>query len=64
MALPQLREFHASILSESLFLSLLVAFLGAGDAIRLSPVVALMVLVATAAGLSATVRRTGSRSCR
>ena len=41
MALPQIREFHASILSESLFLSLLVVFLALSRALRLSPDMAL-----------------------
>src|SRR5687768_12485137 len=59
MALPQLREFHASILSESLFLTLLVTFLALGVRFAYHPTWHWMVLIATAAGLSATVRRTG-----
>ena len=59
MALPQIREFHASILSESLFLSLLVVFLAFSVRFAYHPTWHLMVLVATAAGLNATVRRTG-----
>jgi hypothetical protein len=59
MALPQIREFHASILSESLFLSLLVVFLALAVRFVHHPAWQLMVLIATAAGLSATVRRTG-----
>jgi hypothetical protein len=59
MALPQLREFHASILSESLFLSLLIAFLALSVRFSYHPTWHWLVLVATAAGLSATVRRTG-----
>ena len=35
MIVPQIREFHASILSESLFLSLLVVFLGVEHPLRL-----------------------------
>ncbi|MBY0496590.1 MAG: hypothetical protein K2Y23_20485 [Cyanobacteria bacterium] len=58
MALPQIREFHASILSESLFLSLLVVFLGFCVRFAYHPTWHLMVLIATAAGLDATVRRT------
>jgi len=59
VALPQIREFHASILSESLFLSLLVTFLAL--AIRFSYLTTwqLMALAGTAAGLAGTVRRTG-----
>jgi hypothetical protein len=59
MALPQIREFHASILSESLFLSLLVVFLGLAVRFMHYPTWRLMVLVAITAGLSAVVRRTG-----
>jgi hypothetical protein len=58
MALPQMREFHASILSESLFLSLLIVFLAVSVRFAYYPTWHLMVLVATAAGLNATVRRT------
>jgi hypothetical protein len=58
MALPQIREFHASILSESLFLSLLIVFLGLSVRFAYHPTWHWMVLVATAAGLNATVRRT------
>jgi hypothetical protein len=59
MALPQIRDYHASILSESLFLSLLILFLALAVRFAYHPTWHLMVLVATAAGLSATVRRTG-----
>lgn len=59
MALPQLRGFHASILSESLFLTLSIVFLALALRFTYLPTWHLMVLVATAAGLSATVRRTG-----
>ena len=58
IALPQLREFHASILSESLFLSLLVVFLACCVRFAYHPTWHLMVLVAIAAGVNATVRRT------
>jgi hypothetical protein len=59
MLLPQIREFHASLLSESLFLSLLIVFLGCAVRFAYHPTWHLMVLVAIAAGLGATVRRTG-----
>ncbi|HWI17160.1 MAG TPA: hypothetical protein VNT81_05410 [Vicinamibacterales bacterium] len=58
MALPQIREFHASILSESLFLSCLVVFLGFAVRFAYHPTWHLMVLVATTAGVASTVRRT------
>lgn len=59
IALPQIRGFQASLLSESLFLSLLVVFLALGIRFSYHPSWRLMVLVATAAGASAVVRRTG-----
>ena len=59
MVVPQIREFHASILSESLFLSLLVIFLGLAVRFMHHATWRLMVLVAIVAGLSAMVRRTG-----
>jgi hypothetical protein len=59
IALPQIREYHASILSESLFLSCLIVFLGLAVRFAYHPTWHLMVLVATTAGLTATVRRTG-----
>ena len=59
IAVPQVRGFHASVLSESLFLSLLVVFLALAVRFTYEPSWHLMVLVATGAGLSATVRRTG-----
>jgi hypothetical protein len=58
MALPQIREFHASILSESLFLSLLILFLGLSVRFAFHPSWHGMVLIAIAGGLNATVRRT------
>jgi len=59
IALPQIREFHASILSESLFLSLLVTFLALASRFSRVPTWHLMVLIAVTAGLAGTVRRTG-----
>ncbi len=59
MALPQIREFHASILSESLFLSLVIVLLGFAVRFAHHPAWQVMALVATAAGLSGMVRRTG-----
>ena len=59
MLVPQIREFHASILSESLFLSLLILFLAFAVRFAHHPTWQLMVLLATAAGLDGTVRRTG-----
>src|SRR6185436_19187967 len=59
MALPQIREFHASILSESLFLSLLVMFLALAVRFTYFPTWHWMVLIALSAGLAGTVRRTG-----
>jgi hypothetical protein len=58
MLLPQIRQFHASILSESLFLSTLIVFLGMSVRFAYHPTWHLMVLIATTAGVSATVRRT------
>ena len=59
IVVPQIREFHASILSESLFLSLLVIFLALIVRFMHVPTWRLMVLVAITVGLAATVRRTG-----
>ena len=59
IAVPQLRDFHASILSESLFLSLLVVFLALAVRFTYHPSWHVMVLAAIAVGASATVRRTG-----
>jgi hypothetical protein len=58
-ALPQIREFHASILSESLFLSLLIAALAIALRFSYHPTWRLLVFFAAIAGASATVRRTG-----
>ena len=54
-----MRDYHASILSESLFLSLLVVFLGLSIRFAHYPTWRLMVLVAITVGASAVVRRTG-----
>jgi hypothetical protein len=59
LIVPQVREYHASILSESLFLSLLVVFLGLSIRFAHYPAWRLMVLVAITVGASAVVRRTG-----
>jgi hypothetical protein len=58
IVVPQIREFHASILSESLFLSLLVVFLALVVRFMHYPAWRLMVLVAITVGVAATVRRT------
>ncbi len=59
MMVPQIRDYHASILSESLFLSLLVVFLGLSIRFVHAPTWRVMVLVAITVGMSAVVRRTG-----
>ena len=58
MAVPQIRAFHASILSESLFLSLLVILLGLAVRFMHHPTWRLMVFVAITVGVAATIRRT------
>lgn len=58
IALPQLREFHASILSESLFGTLLIVFLALSVRFAYHPTWHLMVLMAFTAGVGGTVRRT------
>lgn len=58
MAAPQIRDFHASILSESLFLSLLVIFLALAVRFAHYPTWHLMACLATTVGVAATVRRT------
>ena len=58
IAVPQIRDFHASILSESLFLSLLVIFLALAVRFTHHPTWRLMVFVAITAGVAATIRRT------
>ncbi len=59
IVVPQIREYHASILSESLFLSLLVVLLGLVVRFMHHPAWRLMVLIALTVGVAATVRRTG-----
>lgn len=59
MIVPQIRDYHASILSESLFLSLLVVFLGLSIRFAYHATWRLMVVVAITVGVSALVRRTG-----
>ena len=59
MALPQIREFHASILSESLFLSLLVVFLALTVRYVHAPSWRTMAALAIVAGVATMVRRTG-----
>ena len=58
IVVPQIREYHASILSESLFLSLLVVFLALAVRFMHYPTWRLMVFVAITVGAAATVRRT------
>jgi hypothetical protein len=58
MAVPQIRDLHASILSESLFLTLLVIFLAVAVRFAHHPSWRLMVVVAITIGVAATVRRT------
>lgn len=59
MIVPQIRGYHASILSESLFLTLLVIFLALSVRFCHQPTWRLMIVVAIAVGAAATVRRTG-----
>ena len=58
-ALPQIREFHASILSESLFISLGIVILALALRFSYHSTWRLMVFVALTAGAAATIRRTG-----
>ena len=58
IVVPQIREFHASVLSESLFLSLLVVFLALVVRFIHFPTWRLMVVIAITVGVAATVRRT------
>ena len=58
-ALPQIREFHASILSESLFISLGIVILGLSLRFTYHSTWRLIVLIAISAGVAATIRRTG-----
>lgn len=59
IVVPQIREYHASILSESLFLSLLVVLLGLTVRFMHYPTWRLMVCIAITVGVATTVRRTG-----
>jgi hypothetical protein len=59
MIVPQIRGYHASILSESIFLSLLVIFLALVVRFMHRPALRVMVLAAITVGAAATVRRTG-----
>jgi hypothetical protein len=59
MVVPQIREYHASILSESLFLSLLVLLLALSVRFVYHPTPRQMALIAIVVGASALVRRTG-----
>ncbi len=59
MVVPQIRGYHASVLSESLFLSLLVIFLALIVRCMHHPTWRVMVAAAIAVGVAATVRRTG-----
>lgn len=59
LVVPQIREWHASILAESLFLSLAIVFGALSVRFVERPSWHWMVLVATTAGLSATVHRSG-----
>jgi hypothetical protein len=59
MALPQIREFHASILSESVFLSLLVVVLALVVRFMHVPRWQTMAELAAVAGAATMVRRTG-----
>ena len=59
MLVPQVKDFHASILTESLFMSAVIAFLALVVRFVQQPSWRLMVGVATVAGVSATIRRTG-----
>ena len=59
IVVPQIREFHASILSESLFLSLQLLFIALAVRFMHYPTWRLMVVVAITVAMAATVRRTG-----
>jgi hypothetical protein len=59
MAAPQLAGFHSTILTESLFLSAIVTLLALAIRFAHHPSWRLMVLAATTAGISVTIRRTG-----
>ena len=55
-ALPQVREFHASILTESVFLSLVMVILGLALRFVYHPTWQQVAAVAVTAGVSVTVR--------
>jgi hypothetical protein len=59
MLLPQVTAFHSAILSESLFLTTVIVFLGLTIWFVRQPSWHLMVPIATLVGISATIRRTG-----
>jgi hypothetical protein len=59
MLVPQVKDFHASILTESLFMSAVIGFLALMIRFVEQPSWHLMVWVATVVGASATIRRTG-----
>lgn len=59
MLVPQVKDFHASILTESLFMSALIVVLALMIRFVQQPSWHLMVWVATVVGVSATIRRTG-----
>jgi hypothetical protein len=59
MLVPQVKDFHASILTESLFMSAVIVFLALIIRFVQQPSWHLMVWVATVVGMSATIRRTG-----
>lgn len=56
---PQMKDFHASVLTESLFISAVIVFLALVIRFVQQPSWQLMAWVATTVGLSATIRRTG-----
>ncbi len=59
MVVPQIRDYHASILSESLFLTLLVVFLAFSVRFGYYPTWRLMVVISVTVGVAILVRRTG-----
>lgn len=59
MLVPQVKDFHASILTESLFMSAVIVFLALVIRFVRQPSWRLLIVLAAAVGLSATLRRTG-----
>ena len=59
MLVPQVKDFHASILTESLFMSTVIALLALMIRFVQLPSWHLMVWIASVVGVSATIRRTG-----